>query len=387
VTGQQSSSEWNQLVSVSTVADVLARHIADLAPMASEAASAWSQQLHRPPRWRLAQFDASPTQPARMTVCGPRPDGSWDGCETVSLFRFTGTPSEGLVLDTSDRMLRDLGAEAITTYPLSIPLTGRIAAVRSSGYFSAAGQRIWLQYSSYLAGSESLGAGILIEQGIFVESTRQASLHDDITKLSSAIHDAFVNTLATAPEQNVHASTSLGLGNLPPSKETRMARFHVEPFDDEGYPAILANADRDGMRMFKSAVRSAREDGAASFELDTIKHFVVRQDGAADIELRSQTVVWRFDDAKLAEMLNLIEPLVDIEKAAHNYLDDLISPVETLVLSVDEYSRPFGEFPQLLPVSPAVESQGPTPSGGGTGRHQATPQAKPAPPPAPGAGG
>ena len=66
-----------------------------------------------------------------MAVCGPHPDGSWDSCETVSLFLFTGTPSEGLVLDTSDRLLRDLGAEAITIYPLSIPPAGRVAAVRS----------------------------------------------------------------------------------------------------------------------------------------------------------------------------------------------------------------------------------------------------------------
>ena len=367
---------------MSTVASVLARHIADLAPVARGELPAWLQQLRLPAGWRLAQFDASLTQPARMAVCGPHPDGSWDSCETISLFRFTGTPSEALVLDTSDRMLRDLGAEAITTYPLSIPPAGRVAAVRSSGYFSAAGQRIWLQYSTYLAGSESPGAGILIEHGIFVESNRQASLHDDITELSSAIRDAFVSTVAPSLEQNVHASTSLGIGDLPPSKETRIAVFRVQPFEDIGVPAILVNADRDGMRMFQSAVRSAHEDGAARFEFDGIKHYVVRQDGAADIDLGSQTVVWRFDDAKLVEMLNLIEPLIDIEKPAHQYLDDLISPVETLVLSVDEYiaGAPFGEFPQLMPAHP-VESQGPTASG--AGRHQAASQAKPSPPSSP----
>jgi hypothetical protein len=45
--------------------------------------------------------------------------------------------------------------------------------------------------------------------------------------------------------------------------------------------------------------------------------------------------VWRFDDTKLVEMLNLIEPLVDIIKPAHNYFDDLNSPDATLILSVD----------------------------------------------------
>jgi hypothetical protein len=195
VTGQQPSREWNQLASVPTVAGVLARYVADLAPIATDELPTWLQQLRLPPGWRLARFDAGPAQPARMAVCGPHPDGSWDGCETVSLFRFTGVPSEGLVLDTSDRMLRDLGVEAITTSSLNIPPTGHAAAVRSSGCLSAAGQQIWLQYSTYVAGSESPGAGILIEHSILVDSTRQASLHADITELSNAIHDAFVGAV------------------------------------------------------------------------------------------------------------------------------------------------------------------------------------------------
>jgi hypothetical protein len=138
-----------------------------------------------------------------------------------------------------------------------------------------------------------------------------------------------------------------------------MTTFRVQPFEDIGVPAILVNADRNAMRIFQSAVRSAREDGAATLEFDAIKHRVVRQDGAADIELGSQTVVWRFDDARLVEMLNLIEPLVDIKKPGHQYVDDLNSPVEILVLSVDEYigAAPFGEFPQLLPVPPSEDSQ------------------------------
>ena len=108
------------------------------------------------------------------------------------------------------------------------------------------------------------------------------------------------------------------------------------------------------MRMFQSAVRSAHDAGAASFAFDAIKHRVVRQDGAADIELGSQNVVWRFDDAKLVEMLNLIEPLVDTEGPGHQYVDDLNSPAETLILSVDEYTHggPFAVFPHGEPVPP-----------------------------------
>jgi hypothetical protein len=122
-----------------------------------------------------------------------------------------------------------------------------------------------------------------------------------------------------------------------------------------GDDAVLVGADRDGMRVFQSAVRSAHDNGAAHFEFDTIKHCILQQDGAADIELGSQNIVWRFDDVKLIEMLNLIEPLVEIIKPAHNYFDDLNSPDATLILSVDEYTHggPFAVFPHGEPVPPS----------------------------------
>jgi hypothetical protein len=163
-----------------------------------------------------------------------------------------------------------------------------------------------------------------------------------------------------------------------------MTIFHVGFFPDFlwGDDVVLVGADRDGMRMFQSAVRSAHADGTASFESDAIKHHIVRQDGAADIELGSQTVVWRFDDSKLVEMLNLIEPLVDIIKPAHNYFDDLNHPDATLILSVDEYvsGGPFAEFPHGLPVPPRVDPQRSTASGVEAGPDADPAQVKPSPP-------
>jgi len=128
-----------------------------------------------------------------------------------------------------------------------------------------------------------------------------------------------------------------------------MPTFRVLPFEDIGVPAILVNADRDGMRIFQSAVQSAHENGSATFEFDTISHHVLRQDAAADIELGPHTVTWRLDDSKLVELLGLMLCLINSDKAGHQYFDDLKSPVETLILSVDEYNAdaPFGEFPQL----------------------------------------
>lgn len=69
-----------------------------------------------------------------------------------------------------------------------------------------------------------------------------------------------------------------------------MAKLRVQPFEDMSEPAILVNADQDGIRMFQSAVRSAHEYGEVTFEFDGIKHHVVRQDGAADVELGPQIV-------------------------------------------------------------------------------------------------
>ncbi|KZS54414.1 hypothetical protein A4G26_18490 [Mycobacterium kansasii] len=115
-----------------------------------------------------------------------------------------------------------------------------------------------------------------------------------------------------------------------------MAVFRVKADSYFGDEAILAYADRAGMRMFNSAVISAQKNGQASFEIDGIEHQVIRQKNAADIEQRSRTVVWRLDDAKLVELLDLIEPLIDAEGPGHQYLD-INSPASTLTLSVDEY--------------------------------------------------
>jgi hypothetical protein len=135
-----------------------------------------------------------------------------------------------------------------------------------------------------------------------------------------------------------------------------MAKLRVQPFEDMGDPAILLNADQDGIRLFQSAVRSAHEDGEATFEFDGIKHQVVRQDGAADIELGPRTVIWRFDDAKLVEMLDLMVPMVNSNRPGHQYVDDLRSPVEVLVLSHDEYEGAlFDDFPQLYPVPHSIQ--------------------------------
>jgi hypothetical protein len=149
----------------------------------------------------------------------------------------------------------------------------------------------------------------------------------------------------------------LGIGDLSSSEGTKKAVFRVGFFPDFtlGDDAVLIGADRDGIRIFQSALRSAHEAGEAAFELHGIQHRIVRQNDAADIELGSPTVVWRFDETKLAEILDMVVGLISVTHPAHNYFDDLNSPDATLIISVDEYvdGGPFADFPQGLPVPPS----------------------------------
>lgn len=341
-----------------SIVDVINRYVTDLALIGPDEPPAWLSALPVPAGWQIGRAENSPVQPTRTTVHRRDPLAGWDACETINVFRFKGVPPHDIIRFNADCTFWACGAQDITIYPLQTPADATMTAVRSSGYLTLADQQsIWTQYSTYIAGDDK--QGLLVEHGIFAVSDRQAGLHNDITELSDAVHDAFVTTMAALPEQDVHASSSPGTGDLPPSEGTDMGTFRVGFFSDFdcGDDVVLVGADRDGMHIFQSAVRSAHDNGAASFEFDAIKHHVVRQDGAADIELGSQTVVWRFDDAKLVEMLNLIEPLVDTEGPGHQYVDDLNSPAETLILSVDQYTDggPFAVFPHGEPVPPRVD--------------------------------
>jgi hypothetical protein len=98
---------------------------------------------------------------------------------------------------------------------------------------------------------------------------------------------------------------------------------------------VLAAADRDGLRVFQSAVRSGHEGGQATFEVDGVQHRIVRESKAADIELGSQSVALRRRAAD--RILDKVAPLIDTPGPGHQYIDGLTGPAPTLLISVDEY--------------------------------------------------
>jgi hypothetical protein len=191
-TDDQMAAEQRRAAAVSSIAAVAGRHVDDLAELPAEDLPAPLRRLGAPPEWRLANLAGSPVQPARVAVYGQQPDGSWDGCETIRAFGFTGALPADVVRDNAACTLRDLNAENITAGALAAPPAPAATAVRSSGYFIIAGRGVWAQFSTYLANPTPAARGLLIEHSLVIDSGCRARLDDDIINLSNSIHHAFL---------------------------------------------------------------------------------------------------------------------------------------------------------------------------------------------------
>lgn len=195
MTPEDPANEWQRLAMASTIVDAVKPYVDDFAQLGADEQSGWLKRLEIPDGWRIAQLEGSDAAPARIAVCGARSDGGWDGSETISVFGFTGIPPIAVVYSNIDCTLRDLDATDITIQVLTAPPTPGVVAVRASGYFSTAGLRVWAQYSTYIAGSEQLGAGRLIAHCVFVESGCQTKLAKAVTRLSDSVHQGFIASI------------------------------------------------------------------------------------------------------------------------------------------------------------------------------------------------
>jgi hypothetical protein len=172
----------------------MARHVDDLMQLRAEATPRWLTKLGVPPGWKIGHLVDGIVEPSRIAVCGQQSDGGWDGCETISVFGFTGNPPKDVVRNNADCTLRDLAAAGITTQVVDTPPLPGAIAVRSSGHFGVAGLWVWAQYSTYVIGSETPGQGRLIEQAVFIEAGCQARLGGDVAELTQAVYQAFATS-------------------------------------------------------------------------------------------------------------------------------------------------------------------------------------------------
>jgi hypothetical protein len=153
--GDGLATERRRLAAVSSVAGEVARHVKEFTHLRADAAPHWLTQLRAPARWKIGHLADSPVEPSRIAVSGPQPDGRWDGCETITVFGFTGIPPEDVVRNNADRTLRDLAAIGITIQSVDTSALPGAVAVCSSGYFVIAGRWVWAQYSTYASAPPS----------------------------------------------------------------------------------------------------------------------------------------------------------------------------------------------------------------------------------------
>jgi hypothetical protein len=120
-----------------------------------------------------------------------------------------------------------------------------------------------------------------------------------------------------------------------------------------GHAAVLAAMNAPGLEAFVAALGQAREQGFAQLEAEGRIHTFRLVAGAADVELHGDLddrVEWRLNSETAAEMLETLAGMRD-HGPCHNYVD-IAKPVDTLVLSLDEYfepsavvhTSPFGYF-------------------------------------------
>jgi hypothetical protein len=86
-----------------------------------------------------------------------------------------------------------------------------------------------------------------------------------------------------------------------------------------------------------AAPTQAEQQGSARLAHGGTIHQFLIEPGAADIEFHDGTVVWRFDHAKTAEIIELLTEITESANTAGHHYVDISTPAKTLVLSHNEY--------------------------------------------------
>ncbi|WP_179471343.1 hypothetical protein [Mycolicibacterium vinylchloridicum] len=189
---KQSLYERQHLTAAMSLGDIIAGAVADYRPLAvHDVLSASAESLTVPTGWLIASAGVNVAQPVRVLVTGHRSRGGWQGCDTLAAFGFTGIVPRELGTANASCTLNALGASGITIRNLTVSEQPEAWAVRSTGYVTAVGLRMWAQFSTYVAGSQEAGCGRLIEHSVFTVTQRRAQLRSDIRELSHSVAVAF----------------------------------------------------------------------------------------------------------------------------------------------------------------------------------------------------
>lgn len=184
------ASVWQRVLS-SAALDAIAAGVQDWKAV-HPLAAVWLTGTALPAGWQRLTVADDAEVPLRVAaVRADEPAQTWAACQALSAFRFTGTPSPELLYANSDHALQTFGAVGIRTDPIVLPERSDIAAVRSSGYLEADGQRLWVRYSTYLRGSDDPLHGLVVEEIVATTAESYLRLGHDIGALTRSASDAF----------------------------------------------------------------------------------------------------------------------------------------------------------------------------------------------------
>lgn len=188
----KSTDERQRLSTAISLGDIIAGTVADYRPLTVRDVL-WShdESLTVPTGWLVASAGSSADRPVRVLVTGHRSRGGWQGCDTLAAFGFTGIVPRELGTANASCTLNALGASGITIHKLDVPERPDTWAMHSTGYVTAAGLRMWAQFSTYVAGSQQAGCGRLIEHSVFAVTQQRTQLRSDIKELSDSVQAAF----------------------------------------------------------------------------------------------------------------------------------------------------------------------------------------------------
>jgi hypothetical protein len=189
---------------VPSVVDVVRNYVPDLTLLNGEQLPAWLPTLPTPPRgWVLGRVDTDPA-PTRIALHRNVADPTWDGCEVVNFFEFTGSLPREVVHANTACTLQGVGADNITTELLFVPPDLNATAAVATGEFSMGGKGVWARYTAFLAqepaGSLARGdrqnqRGVLVEHNSFVTAEALPRLQRELLQTGDAFCQALISAL------------------------------------------------------------------------------------------------------------------------------------------------------------------------------------------------
>jgi hypothetical protein len=181
---------------VSSVAEEIRRAVGSITLVPPDGLHYWLPGLDLPVGWTIVSTPRQAVPVTRIALrritAGQR---TWDACEVVALYQFTGSVPEEVVQGTADRTLRDLGADNVLHCNVSPGLAG-VAAVRSTGWFTLGRRSLWGQFSNYVVNVGAVGA--LVEHSVLVGAERRPRLAREVNELTQMVLRSLVVSLASS---------------------------------------------------------------------------------------------------------------------------------------------------------------------------------------------